>query len=424
MATIEENIKSAKQKLGEKIPCSIEVLTPVHIGSGVKLAEGIDFIKDDFSVHIVSQSELMEYLENNPDEMDRFINGNYKLSSLGKIPEGRKSHIFIGRTSEINEFEKNGFGKPYIPGSSIKGAIRTIFLKKKFEELSTNAKTELLNEVRNPKKEWASNPIVEHLFGKSSNENLMRVLEIFDIKFENLDLEKVLILSLTNENGMSYGWKQLWNRQNTDDYNRASQIIVEALPIGSKGFFTLQLNSFLLDNDAAKEKLHFTENSLTNIINFKNVINSYSKKRLEDERSFFEKLKRPKPLTSVIKEIDNLLNKINNLSNDEFIMRLSWGSGWKGMTGDYLDENWLNVFRKKYGLGKKDFSIFPKTRRIVFEDDEPKYLTGWIKVKLNDNTKEITIVSESKSQDIQDMDPFAKLREKFSVTELKNKKKK
>ncbi len=45
MSTIDDKIKSAKQKLGEKIPCSIEVLTPVHIGSGVKLAEGIDFIK-------------------------------------------------------------------------------------------------------------------------------------------------------------------------------------------------------------------------------------------------------------------------------------------------------------------------------------------------------------------------------------------
>ena len=33
-------------------------------------------------------------------------------------------------------------------------------------------------------------------------------------------------------------------------------------------------------------------------------------------------------------------------------------------------------------MGRPGFSIFPKTRKIVFEDEQPSYLTGWIKVKL------------------------------------------
>ena len=64
--TFEELINESKSKLGLKIPCSIEILTPVHIGSGVKLTEGIDFVKTDHSVEIIPQSELMEYLKNNP----------------------------------------------------------------------------------------------------------------------------------------------------------------------------------------------------------------------------------------------------------------------------------------------------------------------------------------------------------------------
>lgn len=326
MTTINERIKESKQKLGEKIPCSIEVLTPVHVGSGVKLAEGIDFIKSNTSVHIVPQSELMKYIENNQDEMDRFINGNYKLNSLNRIPDGKQYNISLGRTSEINEFERNGNGKPYIPGSSIKGAIRTILVKKRFDELTTDERNELLGSVTSNRKEWASEPIVKQLLGENSNNNLMRVLEVFDAEFEELELERIYILSLTNDSGTSYGWKQLWNRQNTIDPRRASQVIAETLPKQSKGFFSINLHSFLFNNSTAASTLRFNENSLNDIYSLISTINLYSKQKLEKEKEFFSKLQSPKKLNSVINEIDKLLNKIKNLSKDEFILRISWGS--------------------------------------------------------------------------------------------------
>lgn len=433
MATIEERIKSSKQKLGEKIPCSIEVLTPVHIGSGVKLAEGIDFIKTDYSVHIVSQAELMKHIENDPDEMERFIQGNYKLSALKRIPDGKKYNISIGRTSEINEFEKNGNGKPYVPGSSLKGSIRTILIKKRFDALSPSDKNNLLQRVTSNKKEWASEPIVKELLGDNSNNNLMRALEIFDAEFEDLELEKILILSLTNVTGTSYGWKQLWNRQNTTNPNQASQIIAESLPIGVKGYSSISLSNFLFDDSTAQSTLHFSENTFQSFQNLKTVINNYSKQKLEKEKLFFEKLTNPKKLNLVIEEIDNLIKKIEKLSKDEFIMRVSWGSGWKGMTGDFLEdlikdqtnnEKWIDYFRNKYNrpkgsMGKEGFPIFPKTRRIVFENNEPKYLTGWIKIKLNDKKPEISVTDNSTNNAV---DPIELLKQKFTVKESRKKK--
>lgn len=418
MTTIEERIKSAKQKLGEKIPCSIEVLTPVHVGSGVKLTDEIDFIKSKNSVHIVPQSELIKYLEENPDELKRFIDGEYKLSALQRIPEGKKYNIVIGRTSEINEFERNGNGKPYIPGSSIKGAIRTILIKKRFDKLSTNEKNDLLKRVTNKKKEWASEPILKQLLGDNSNNNLMRALEVFDAEFDNLELVKVLILSLTNDTGTSYGWKQLWNRQNTTNSNQASQIIAETLPIGSISYFSISLNSFLFNNQTAQSTLQFNESSLKEINNLREEINKYSKQKLEKEKEFFEQLTSPQKLNTVIKEIDTLLDKLNNLSQDELILRISWGSGWKAMTGDFLDQNWLNTFRRNYRLGKTNFPIFPKTRKIVFEDNEPKYLTGWVKIKLNDV---VTMISSNERSSENQVASMELLKQKFKVIESRKK---
>lgn len=428
MTTINDRIKESKQKLGEKIPCSIEVLTPVHVGSGVKLAEGIDFIKSNTSVHIVPQSELMKYLENNQDEMDRFINGNYKLNSLNRIPDGKQYNISLGRTSEINEFERNGKGKPYIPGSSIKGAIRTILLKKRFDELSQNEKNDLLRGVTSNRKEWASEPIVKQLLGENSNNNLMRVLEVFDAEFEALELGRIFVLTLSSKDGSSFGWKKMGKDKKTHlpyppqiDHNNASPIFAETLPINSNGYFSIALHSFLFNNSTAASTLRFNENSLNDIYSLISTINLYSKQKLEKEKDFFSKLQIPKKLNSVINEIDKLLNKIKNLSKDEFILRISWGSGWKGMTGDYLDDNWLNNFRRKYQLGKRDFPIFPKTRRIVFEDDEPKYLTGWIKVKIND-IKANNVDKNNAIKNDDNIDPMELLKQNFKVTESKKKK--
>jgi len=42
----------------------------------------------------------------------------------------------------------------------------------------------------------------------------------------------------------------------------------------------------------------------------------------------------------------------------------------------------LGDLRRKFRLGKARVPEFPKTRRIVFEDEKPKYPLGWIKLKV------------------------------------------
>jgi CRISPR-associated protein Csm5 len=429
----EELINESKSKLGLKIPCSIEILTPVHIGSGVKLTEGIDFVKTEHTVQIIPQSELMEYLKNNPEELDRFIKGNYSLNSLHSIPTGKTFNINIGRAREIIQFERNGFGKPYIPGSSLKGSLRTVILKTAFDRLDDSQKQALLKKVNDRRREWASEPIVKDIFGNDSNHNLMRVLEIFDAEFEDVNLEKVLILSLTNEEGTSYGWKLMIKPPiNVNDPERATWIFVEVLPIGSKGYSSISLSNFLLNNQIARNELKFNEPSLSDLRTLASTINEYSRNKLELEKQFFEKLSKPKKLSDLINNIDGLLKQFKDLTQDEFIMRISWGAGWKGMTGDYIDDlyknenqKWIEFFKQKYQMGNKEFKIFPKTRRIIFDGDEPKYLTGWIKVKLND-TKPLNetdqISSHSNQTTSNNLDPLSQLKQKYKVVENKKKK--
>jgi len=412
METIDEKIKKAKETLGLKIPCSIETLTPVHIGSGVKLANGIDFTTTRDTATIVPQATLMEYLEQNHEEMDKFINNGYKLDTLDIGILGKKYSINGEKVFDISEFERNGFGKPYIPGSSLKGAIRTIILKSRFDSLTSGKQSELLQKVTNNKKEWASEPLVQKIFGEDSNNNLMRVLEIFDAEFNEVSLAKVLILSLSNNEASAYKWKKMGRDATNQDHPKfATSIFVETLPIGEKGFSSISLSNFLFNNPEAKHQLKFSDPSLNSIDSFVKTINNDSIEKLRTEKAFFQKLNSSNKLNELLKNIEVLTNEFNKLQKDEFILRLSWGSGWKGMTGDYLSEEWLKTFRNKYGkgMGKPEVPIFPKTRRIVFEDDLPKYLTGWVKIKLNDkivHQKNNATIAEEK---IDDTDWAAKL---------------
>jgi CRISPR-associated protein Csm5 len=53
------------------------------------------------------------------------------------------------------------------------------------------------------------------------------------------------------------------------------------------------------------------------------------------------------------------------------------------MTGDALTDRQLTDIREKLVLGKKKFPVFPKSRKIVFENGIPDSLTGWVKITLN-----------------------------------------
>lgn len=61
-------------------------------------------------------------------------------------------------------------------------------------------------------------------------------------------------------------------------------------------------------------------------------------------------------------------------------LQMSWGSGWRGMTGDWASDNLVEEFRRssiRRILGGQ--KIFPKTRRLVVSG-EPKLPMGWVRL--------------------------------------------
>lgn len=383
MNTLEDKIQKGKNILGKRINCSLEVLSPVHIGSGIKLQKNFDYLSEGNYTIIFTKEEIEKLLIENPEIIDEFDKQGFNPASyLKKILNPRRYNVnCVSR--DILEFERNGEGIPYIPGSSFKGAIRTVLLYSFFKSIPSDEQNKLLSKIDYTKSKFASDPILKDLFGEDSNHNLFRSISISDIYFDNSNLNLLCTYVLSLSTGSSYKWKKMGkNSQNSDNIKDATAIYSEMISIGSKANFTIRLDDFLFTNSVAKTELQFNQFTTNDLAK---KINIYSKTKIQNEIKFIDKINSNNKLDILKKNLEEMESKISIDNTNEFIIRLSWGSGWKGMTGDFLSSEALTEVRKQFKLGKTGFNIFPKSRKIVFEGDKPSYLTGWVKVKLNES---------------------------------------
>jgi CRISPR-associated RAMP protein, csm5 family len=141
----------------------LTTLTPVCIGDGNKINSITDYICDRNRIYYLNKEKIAERLAGDDEMMDRYMNGiisnmnnnrtefdlkdflekvlklslyDYALYSIeGKSQTNisRSPYISGGKSqkqtkNEINTIIKNPDRNPYIPGSTLKGAIKTAFL--------------------------------------------------------------------------------------------------------------------------------------------------------------------------------------------------------------------------------------------------------------------------------------------------------
>src|SRR5690625_2090894 len=123
------------------------VITPVSIGSGIQLSPYKDYFISNNKVHYVDENKLSQLVAKDPALMDTYVEGvanmdgnrsNFDLKgfvqnhlSMDPFDLVRNSIEFRGNSNAklpINEAIKTPTGQPYIPGSSIKGAIKTVLV--------------------------------------------------------------------------------------------------------------------------------------------------------------------------------------------------------------------------------------------------------------------------------------------------------
>ncbi|GEM_PF-6938105 len=417
----------------------IQSLSPVHVGSGARWRNGLDYFSAGGRTWLIDRQQFEIALKDNQQALDEFAGGDelniHALASRHQLDLAKivaTSYRGEATAQDMFEFVRNGTGAPYLPGSSIKGSLRTALLWKLSQTPAWQQDyPELLETVLQARDErWAAAPMVENAFNlatrrkrpNDANRDLMRVLHVSDCHFtaEDLELADTRIFNLLSEE--RYGWKNISRRRNEKEPREATQLAAEALRLGVAAAVTLTIDDFLLQSPAAQQEAAFgqyAEHFQTQAL--PKICNDYAARQIAKQRAFFAKY----DLKPLVKFYDELEAIRAGLLPSDFLLRLSWGSGWQGMTGELIEnpDDMLRV-RKKFGMGKMEmvgempeqcpicgskkirpdnrkedtgfcyegmhtfpapgvkkalFPIFPKTRKIALEAGQPRYPFGWVR---------------------------------------------
>ena len=353
----------------------IESISQVHIGNGNFLQYGNDFIvegkDEDAIIHVLSLNKLKKILNDDHAIINQWteaiLNNNSGLflqKILKCIPPKdyslRNIDSFVNfqyANSTLKECMHDGMGRPYIPGSSIKGAIRTVLMAVFAKDLLNIKDT-----INTKEQSIIIRNIEKKIFGNKPENDIMRFMHTGDAYFEK---------------GIEIAVKQvninITQRKNLLDERKAQA--VEVIPNGETSSFRLKI-----------ESPFFKSFNIKNHEELFSIINQHTKKITEEELHFWASMTEFYGHNNYVNSIRFILDKINKCDKNECVLRLGQASGWRYVTGSWLESLDSNFFKRNIvplcrPKNKEKYSNypFPKSRRI----DDESYLFGFVKLTLD-----------------------------------------
>ena len=363
----------------------LKTITPVHIGTGDTLSQIDGFyhngqwhrIDIDAVLTAIPESELNRLtiaMGQRNFQWDRYRPTN-QLSTAYTLPCPEDP-----RETEIREAMKHPSGRPMIPGSSIKGTIRTALLWDLIGDDKTNAQNHLKAQLQQrASRSWIGQKIEQQVLGKDPNHDLMRVVQVSDtapIPIEALEMGVAWTVTL-NQDG------ELVQKR---EGNREYKTFVEQIRAEQTFDFSIKIDKSLFRQREKRELGYSDQQEQVICEELAEVCNFVAKGLADEEAKFYDYYSLPE-LTNFY---ESLSNQIENLPNGGFVLPIGWGTGYRAKTVTELltaDDNDLMMrFRRHYRLGRSrsggDYydDEFPKTRRVLYDRQRPKSPLGWVQI--------------------------------------------
>lgn len=360
--------------------CKIRTVSPVHIGSGKDYGPS-EYVNSkakqkDNVVKTIKRIDFAKfYGDLEEDKQDKFLsnlsNPNYKIeqdypniskeytryNSINKSSISKESHI----APDISEHIKTS-DNLYIPGSSIKGAIRTAILYDLIEERDIEDIPNLIERRGNRtvinRRDY--NNFIDEFFaasrGNSAQKNIMRFLQISDSSVrKNPTIHEVLAIMAKDRGGMPDG---------VGYYSRNGSVVKSYLETIDKNNivnceFTINYDEDLLRRNEIEDK-----EFILDIDYIKKAIYKFSADLIEYELEFADKYK-----VSYLTKFYNSLIKFNK--EDSPVLRIGAGSGLMATSiamkvKKYDDLEGTQIFDEIRGTFRRQYPFeFPKSRKVT-----------------------------------------------------------
>jgi CRISPR-associated protein Csm5 len=367
----------------------ITTLTPLHIGSGIELQgknEYVFFPKEK-CVAIIDEARVLAIIE--PHNIQHWIDNiqvsepknRQSILTLPKMQNVKSEQIakrilnieggFVEEIKALREQIHSGNGMAMLPGTSLKGALRTTL----FANYIRNDKSNLIRrsnylgrtDQRGNVIRFDDTPLSKTIFGNSPNEDILRLLQVGDTHFTKTAFYR------TESINLKYKKWEIKDSITTQ---------VEAIPAGMTATTRILYND-LLEKRALEKRLFNDNRRFLVPEKLLSLINAHTKRLVENELSFWrDDENNPDVLGGFVDKMEEILNIIENVKEGkEAVIRIGWGTGFHSMTGGWtnlLDDEYYYALVKSVRRNHPDNLLFPKTMRFV-SGGEP---LGFVKLSL------------------------------------------
>lgn len=354
----------------------LTVLSPVHVGNGTVLSPSLEVVYEgDSSVILDVEAAIRAYPDFFSSFEGRAPQPNELLAYLRRRGGEGMTRVVRPRIQarDIRVQLRDGRGALLLPGSTMKGAMRTAIL-----QAVADARTvrDVVQRFDAKKPKAAARDLERRLRGSlgGPHDDWLRALCVTDAVFDakSLDIVQVRIRSPRGD-----------RLDREEDY----WLACEAIRAGSQGLVRLSFDDFLTTR-ASRERLGWPQDIPFTHDWLAAVCRRHVLAHLQTEADYFHTRS---PLPEVRRWIEELRRLIEQAPPDAVFLRLGYGIGWCGTTGELADPAArLDILTRCRVAGQpvgllpaSEYDArsrtFPKTRRYLRSDmDHP--LFGFVRL--------------------------------------------
>jgi len=334
---------------------TLTTLTPLHIGTGHDLLRDYDYEVAGGKTWVINQAALLD--AQNVD--DPKVAAQLARTPPAELLEDKDfvegspffRYVIRGRPHSeqegavIQEQLKTIFDQPFLPGSSVKGALRTALGWHAWKVLNLEPDADQLND--RPK--FAAANYEHKIFGRDPNNDTLRALQVSDSA--PLDASRLFLMNARVVSPASA-------RKAAADI----PVELEGIRVDTTFKASLKLDLALFSDWAKKYGLRL--NGRDWLTDIPRIANAHAIEQVKSETKWFKGI----PGAGGVTEFYDTLQK-SSLGSGTFLLRLGWGTGWENKTfGSRLqaDEEFMAYIVTHYRMRKGASAgggKFPSSRR-------------------------------------------------------------
>ncbi|HSU31096.1 MAG TPA: type III-A CRISPR-associated RAMP protein Csm5 [Bryobacteraceae bacterium] len=374
----------------------VTALTPLLVGDGRELSP-IDYMVWKDQVNVLDQNRIFKLLARGP-RLDGYLAQLRKATKLDFASWGGFAQNFSQRripfesadlTAIWNAAPSESLFIPtfaatyhgaYLPGSALKGALRTGLVFSRWNDGVIDRIANSLEADRVPRRLAESAEV-------SAGASQVKVVGIADSEPVPSSSFKVFLTRVASLDARQPGKPQLvWKvagRGNVPPQRMSDSTasFAEMAPAGTAFQGDVEERKFLEQPELIKALGWKSAPELKTILD---AANQYASAQLKIHSDYAEKA----GLSGLRGTVQRLSQELKSLESQQntCLLCLGRGSGFVSKSG-FLDTD-LASFRKilravpAYGSAVREGAPFPKTRRVVFSGGQPAALPGWVKLEL------------------------------------------